>query len=136
MKSILYLGAVLMIGASIYGFVDYKKTSRNEKFKNMYAEKEITEPVAIPEKENVIPATEPVVEIKTVTPAKSIKENAVLKKAGGRESAGTIVKNNGIKKQKKLNTELFSRAPLREYQEVKETSKTKKIKTEEIKPMN
>ena len=30
MKSILYAGAALMIGASIYGFVDYKKNSHKK----------------------------------------------------------------------------------------------------------
>src|SRR5688572_13218215 len=100
MKSILYLGAALMIGASIYGFVDYKKTNRNKEFKNMYAEKEVTAPITIPEKENVVPVTEPAVEIKPVTPVKIIKETPVLKKATKKESAGTIVKNNRIKKQK------------------------------------
>ena len=45
MKTILYVGATLMIGASIYGFVDYKKTSRSKEFKKMYDSKEITESV-------------------------------------------------------------------------------------------
>src|SRR5258707_14700729 len=36
MKAILYAGAVLMTGASIYGFIDYKKTSRDKEFTNMY----------------------------------------------------------------------------------------------------
>src|SRR5580765_5926717 len=40
MKAILYAGAVLMTGASIYGFIDYKKTSRNKEFTNMYKTEE------------------------------------------------------------------------------------------------
>jgi hypothetical protein len=36
MKSILYAGATLMIGAAIYGFVDYKKTSHSKEFTKMY----------------------------------------------------------------------------------------------------
>ena len=39
MKSILYVGATLMIGASIYGFVDYKKTSRNNEFTKCMTER-------------------------------------------------------------------------------------------------
>src|SRR5688500_16975068 len=39
MKSMLYVGATLMIGASIYGFVDYKQTSQNKEFTNMYEQK-------------------------------------------------------------------------------------------------
>ena len=38
MKSILYVGATLMIGASIYGFVEYKQTSQKKEFTSMYAE--------------------------------------------------------------------------------------------------
>ena len=40
MKKMLFAGAVLMIGASIYGFVDYKKASQKNEFKNLYAEKQ------------------------------------------------------------------------------------------------
>ena len=45
MKSILYVGATLMIGASIYGFVDYKQTKGKKEFKEMYAEEKETAPV-------------------------------------------------------------------------------------------
>ena len=44
MKSILYVGATLMIGASIYGFIDYQKTSRKKEFTNMYKDKEVNKP--------------------------------------------------------------------------------------------
>jgi hypothetical protein len=36
MKSILYVGAVLMTGACIYGFVDYRKVNNNKEFKSLY----------------------------------------------------------------------------------------------------
>ena len=36
MKSILYAGAALMIGASIYGFVDYSQASNKKEFNDMY----------------------------------------------------------------------------------------------------
>jgi hypothetical protein len=49
MKSILYVGATLMIGASIFGFVDYNKSRNNKEFNNMYAEKESADPVISPE---------------------------------------------------------------------------------------
>jgi hypothetical protein len=39
MKSILYVGATLMVGASIYGFISYKKTSKQNEFQNMYSTK-------------------------------------------------------------------------------------------------
>lgn len=38
MKKMLYAGAALMIGASVYGFVDFKKTSKKKEFKAMYVE--------------------------------------------------------------------------------------------------
>ena len=49
MKSILYVGATLMIGASIYGFVDYKKTSQKKEFSTMYGEEKKKEVVVIAE---------------------------------------------------------------------------------------
>ena len=136
MKSILYIGTTLMIGASIYGFVDYKKTNRNEEFKNMYTEKTAPDPASMSAKESFAPVTEPAVEIKTVIPEKAIKEIPMLKKTAKQEPAGHIVKKNTIKKQKKLNAELFSRAPLREYPEINETPKVKKARTAEIKSVN
>ncbi|MGH2552563.1 MAG: hypothetical protein ACRDEB_02535 [Chitinophagaceae bacterium] len=48
MKSILYVGATLMIGASIYGFVDYEKTKNKKEFTNMYKETTLAEPVIVP----------------------------------------------------------------------------------------
>lgn len=36
MKAILYVGAVLMTGASIYGFVDLSKASKSKDVSNMY----------------------------------------------------------------------------------------------------
>lgn len=38
MKSVLYVGASLMIGAGIYGVIDYSKTSQQKAFKNLYAD--------------------------------------------------------------------------------------------------
>lgn len=126
MKSILYAGAALMISASIYGFVDYKKTTRNKEFKNMYTGEEVTQPVATPEKEDVIPVMEPMVETKSVMPAKSLKEDFVSKKATNLEATGNTIKKSKVKKQKKLDTELFSRAPLREFPAINESPKVKK----------
>jgi hypothetical protein len=50
MKSIMYVGATLMIGASIYGFVDYEKTKNQKGFTDMYKETEVTEPVIVPDR--------------------------------------------------------------------------------------
>jgi hypothetical protein len=61
MKSILYVGAALMAGASIYGFIDYKKTARNGQLDRMYKAEEISQPVAIEEKTKPVVQETPVV---------------------------------------------------------------------------
>src|SRR5688500_2141624 len=136
MKSILYIGTTLMTGASIYGYVDYKKTNRNEEFKNIYTEKAAPHPAPMPAKESFVPVTEPAVEIKTVIPEKTIKESPVLKKTAKQEPAGKIVKKYMSKEHKKLNAKHFSRAPLPEYPEINESPKVKKARTSEIKSAN
>ncbi len=55
MKSILYVGATLMIGASIYGFVDYEKTKNKKEFTNMYKEAAITEPAIVSDRKMTNP---------------------------------------------------------------------------------
>jgi hypothetical protein len=45
MKTMLYIGAALMIGASIYGFVDYEKARHKKEFNNLYKETEVKQPV-------------------------------------------------------------------------------------------
>ena len=40
MKAILYIGALLMIAATVYGFVDHKKASNKKEFRGMYESKE------------------------------------------------------------------------------------------------
>lgn len=102
MKAILYTGAALMIGASIYGFVDYKQTSRKKEFKTMYAEpaaaateepKTVTGPAI-----TTGTKTEPV----TVTEIKEIKKSTVA------------VKKKPVKKKRSFSTKLFSRGALDE----------------------
>jgi hypothetical protein len=56
MKSLLFIGATLMVGAGIYGFVDFKKKNQSREFKTLYKEEKpvvqqpspevITSPVA------------------------------------------------------------------------------------------
>lgn len=104
MKSVLYVAAFLMIGASIYGFVDYSKTSRHKEFKTMYDENEVTQP-AVPEEKKLI---------STVPETVSKKEQPEVKTE---TTANKPVKK--IKKKKRtIDLESFSRAPLREKKEV------------------
>ncbi len=59
MKKMLYAGAALMIGASVYGFVDYKRTSQKKEFKSMYVEeKKDPAPVIIDNKKVSVDKTE------------------------------------------------------------------------------
>ena len=111
MKSILYVGATLMIGASIYGFVDYKNSSRKKEFTNMYEETEKKEPVIIADSKTTEPAVKKDIassETKVVT----TKKTASNKK----ETEKPVVK----KKKKRINAEIFSRAPIREEEEIVE----------------
>jgi len=127
MKSILYVGAALMIGASIYGFVDYKQTSNKKEFTNMYEAPE-KKPALVTEKETTLP--EPIVtaEIKKINapvtkkfpaktePAPAVKATTVAVTEETKITEKPVVKKTA--KKRKLNHRLFSRAPLREEEEV------------------
>ena len=109
MKSVLYVAAALMIGASIYGFVDYSKTGHQPEFKAMYNENETAEPVIAEEKMEA-----------DIVPVVSIEKLHVTEKEPVKEEIPTGIvseqKKQGkkIKKKKRINYESFSRAPLRE----------------------
>ncbi|MBC7875428.1 MAG: hypothetical protein H7Y01_15615 [Ferruginibacter sp.] len=154
MKSILYVGATLMIGASIYGFVDYKKTSQNKEFSSMYKEEQETAPVVSMEskttepvikKDADVPVRQPKVRVagiekktlskKQVTPPEEIiaaiqpigyDEKMVTNEIKEIEKSAVdvnISNDSGVekkvvKKKKKLNHKIFSRAPLRDEVEI------------------
>jgi hypothetical protein len=98
MKSVLYVGATLMIGASIYGFVDYQKTSHKKEFNNMYKEKEVTEPAKVIDEKTAVVADKKEVTAKEEKVATEKKETKKVAK----------------KKKRKLDTKLFSRGALDE----------------------
>lgn len=129
MKSILIAGAALMVGASIYGFVDYKKNHNKNEFKKMYVETPAetdmtgTTTETLPEK---------AVETKKETAATAETKTAVNNKA----SKNTTAKKKVAAKKKKraFSTKLFSRGALDErYIKPieKEEIKTDTKKTEE-----
>jgi hypothetical protein len=108
MKSILYVGAALMIGASIYGFADYKKTSEKKEFKTMYAE-----PVAADEEEDII--------TKTVTNPVDVKKTTAITNTQTSEKKIVNKKTTAKKKTKKKGSKekifkarFFSRGALDE----------------------
>ena len=122
MKSILYVAAALMIGASIYGFVDYSKTSRHKEFTNMYNETEEPEPTKEEVMtDDIIPAVKR--EQTKVVEKEAVKEEA---KAELKEAINTIVKK--FKKKRTIDYESFSRAPLREEVVAEPVIKEVKIK--------
>jgi len=110
MKSILYIGVTLMVGASVYGFVDYKKTNHIKEFQNLYSEKEAIVQTTNVAKEitNARVVEEPVVKEKIVkTKDLPWKKEAMVQKDLPMKKVTT---NNN--KEKKLSYKLFSRAPL------------------------
>ena len=60
MKSMLYVGATLMIGASIYGFADFKKASHRKDFNEMYTQEQKTVPAETKTIASDVKAPEPV----------------------------------------------------------------------------
>jgi hypothetical protein len=72
MKSILIIGATLMAGAGIYGFVDYKKKNHSVAFKTLYKEEKPVQRQPTPEF-----ATPPI----TVTPMEKQEPIVENKKA-------------------------------------------------------
>ncbi len=138
----LYVGASLMIGASIYGFVDYKQTQNKKAFTDMYREVK-NEPVisevptvAVVEKKETTPVTTTVTTAKKnrakkaavtdVEPViKPISEDEMIDRKETKSIAESKVEvktspvptEKKIKKKKKLNHKIFSRAPLREEME-------------------
>ncbi len=118
MKTIWLAGATLMIGASVYGIINYEKTSNKKEFKNMYTDKPMAVPsgnnttstVPGPNKNTMIPVaekkktgnkisklvkTDKIIEVKTDKPVTQSTDKPVVTK-------------------RKFSTRLFSRAPLDE----------------------
>jgi hypothetical protein len=148
MKSILYVGATLMIGASIYGFVDYKKTRQKKEFTRMYEAPEEKEAVVVTETK-IEPAVvaEPAVVVtkKTVAREKTgaLKSKVEISAAEKMETAPVLV-TTSVKettsakkfkqaKKKKLDYRLFSRARPREIPEIIAEPVKVETKTAEIK---
>jgi hypothetical protein len=102
MKSVLYVGAALMIGASIYGFVDYKHTRNKKEFKEMYSVAKT--PAQEPDSENLQEEKE----IKPVADTKVAANEAVKKSA----PVTTKKAKKKIKKKRVLETRFFSRGGL------------------------
>lgn len=154
MKSMLYVGATLMIGASIYGFVDYKQTHNKKEFKDMYAEKKaITPEIVNKEEKTTTPEKEVTVSVK---PALSKKKTAVKReeiepvKAISEEDKMTTsvksidedildkpepAKETRAVKKKKVRKEFFSRGRMPEEEVLIEKPAKKETKKTESKEL-
>ena len=107
MKLILYVGATLMIGASIYGFVDYKRNNNKKEFTRMY-EREKNEPATL------VPAEETSSKELSKKEA-AIKEDVAITTETPKTDASKeeiIAAKKDSKASKKINYKFFSRAPL------------------------
>jgi len=160
MKSLLYVGATLMIGASIYGFVDYKNSSKKTEFNHMYTEEkkitpdpvvatDVKEPVVekaiaknnkkvvspkktgTKEKEEVAPALKAIAaEDKMVTGKTALPEKTTVTVTPSKEN---FVIKAAAKKRRRLSSKLFSRAPLRDEIEMPVVEKVKKEDKKDLK---
>ncbi|MBO9202438.1 MULTISPECIES: hypothetical protein [Niastella] len=95
MKSLLLLGATLMVGAGIYGFVDYKKREQSAAFRSLYREEKAVVQQPTPE---VVTSPAPIVTEPTVK-----KEMVVETKKPAQKK---VVKET----YKRISTKAFSRA--------------------------
>lgn len=126
MKSMLYVGATLMIGASIYGFVDYRQTHDKKEFREMYSEKKTTAPVATPVKE----------ELKTAEPEKTAgivsKKTTVKKKALAK--TGVLNPISPIAEEDKMITSEkgLTDEPVAQPEPAKESTAVKTLKKKKI----
>ena len=126
MKAILYVGGALMVAASIYGFIDYKKSSHDKNFNRLYNNKEVRKVndelnSTKQETVKVANAKEEVVAASEETKNKEVK------------SSSTTEKKPVIKKKRKVTFEKFSRAKLDDKfleEKVKIEPKKEEIKVE------
>ena len=110
MKSIFYVGAMLMVGASIYVFIDYKKASGKAEFKNMYESKDVKEEPA----QKILEVTEEMPALKIEEPL--VEKTKVEVVPVPKEENSSISNRKFSKKKKsekrKLSSEKFSRGRL------------------------
>lgn len=126
MKSVLYLAAALMIGASIYGFVDCSKTKGSKEFDSMYDEKKTADLVIIEERK---PVSDVAPAVKT-EPLRALKEEKV--ETAKVNNVNVVKKSTAkFKKTRKINYKSFSRAPLKEEVVIEELPVAKEVTIKE-----
>ncbi len=110
MRPFIFAGALLMAGATIYGFVDYNRTSKRQEFKSMY---EVNHPSSRTEE---LKSGEELKgeEIESKKEEAKLVRNKEVRERVTREKDNTAKEERTAKKRKKLDYENFSRGPLRE----------------------
>lgn len=102
MKRVIYVGAFLMIGAAVYGFVDFRTASRKDAFRNIYSQDAGKDPES------------------TIAPSKESLGASMMviateeKKAPAKTNDEGETKQEVRKKKKRVEMEKFSRAALAE----------------------
>ena len=119
MKSFLFVGATLMVGASIYGFIDYKKTSHSKEFGAMYAKEDKTA-----ENETIALTSGLVDRVST------LMNNAIIPQMFF-DISPEVEKPNKPVKRKYFNYKMFSRGALEERYIKKELKIEEPAKVEE-----
>lgn len=105
MKTMMYIGAALMVGASIYGYANYEKARKKKEFSEMYKE---PAPVARMVSQPEAPVVEKKAEVSKTTKTAATKVNEPSKKS-------TEVKTTTerkVTKKRKIRREFFSRGGL------------------------
>ena len=117
MKSILYLGAVLMTGACIYGFVDYRKTSNRKEFKSLYRTEAASNKSELsPEQVNAVKSIEKVNKNQGIAePATVFSHIDKSEPAKEMNDGKSVNSKRTFSKRKKLNYKLYSRAALEQF---------------------
>ena len=131
MKAILYIGAILMVGASVYGFIDYKKSSHDKNFRRLYDNKE---QVVAPKQEtdhNLVKEEPAKVSEEPRTDRSSASPVAETKK----EPTINSTDKKSAKAKRKIALKKYSRAALdekylKEETKVKVEPKNKEVKVE------
>jgi hypothetical protein len=116
MKTIWLAGAALMIGASVYGIINYQKTSNKKEFKNLYTDKPAVDPtvnkgqVTVPDTKTstAVPANNKHTGLGSDKPAKDVKTTVSSEKSVTQHDDKPVVH------KRRFSPRLFSRAPLDE----------------------
>lgn len=118
MKPLLLIGAALMVGAGIYGFVDYKKANLKKEFQTLYRERED------PTMDVQMPTPPAIDSVPTDVPVYGVKNGKVVV-----EKPAPTSEKPPKKKNKRLYAKEFSRAAL-EKEEVRLPAPEVKAKPE------